>query len=131
MATLYNTAYMAHFVHANFDFAKNFIYAGNVVRNCGRRAECDKMPTIRCVECGHEILVDVWSAPYNAEIACPSCRTNMQVYVGAVGQGSIVKRKYPSFEELKEIRDALSGGEKNQSKKHLFHWVVVHIPQAK
>ncbi len=36
----------------------------------------------------------------------------MQVYVGAVGQGSIVKRKYPSFEELNEIWEMLSDVER-------------------
>ena len=52
------------------------------------------------------------STPYDAELSCPECGAKMQVYVGAVGQGSIVKRKYPSFEELNEIWKMLSDVER-------------------
>jgi phage FluMu protein Com len=70
------------------------------------------MPNIRCVKCGQEILIDTFSTPYEAEVACPNCETAMQVYVGSLGQGAMVKRKYPSFEELKEIWGRLSEIEK-------------------
>ena len=52
------------------------------------------------------------STPYNAELSCPECKAKMQVYVGSIGQESIVKRKYPSFEELNEIWEMLSDVEK-------------------
>ena len=70
------------------------------------------MPKVRCVECGREIYIDTFSIPYNAELSCPECGTKMQVYIGTVGQGSIVKRKYPSFEELNEIWEMLADVEK-------------------
>lgn len=70
------------------------------------------MPEIRCVECGKGILIDAFSTPYDAELSCSECGTKMQVYIGVGGQGSIVKRKYPSFEELREIWEMLSDVEK-------------------
>jgi len=71
------------------------------------------MPNIRCVKCGEEIIIDAYSCPYEGEVACPKCLTPLQVYMGLLGKGTIVKRKYPSFEELEEISETLSKIEKN------------------
>ncbi len=68
------------------------------------------MPGIRCVNCGMKIYIDPYATPYEGEIGCPDCGTNMQVYVSL--EGSKVERKYPSFEELREIWGTLSEIEK-------------------
>lgn len=38
------------------------------------------MPWIRCASCGMNISIDAMGTPYEEEIGCPKCRTNMQVY---------------------------------------------------
>jgi len=69
------------------------------------------MVAIRCVECGQEIRIDPWSTPYDGELSCPNCGTKMQVFA-TVREGTFVRRKYPSFNELKVVWERLSEIEK-------------------
>ena len=68
------------------------------------------MPKIRCVDCGEEIFIDPYGTPYKGELACPRCGEKMSVCVSQ--QGSEVKRKYPSLEDIKEVWGELNPIEK-------------------
>jgi len=78
---------------------------------CIKGIEGGDMPRIRCVECGQQIEIDLWSTPYDGELSCPNCGIVMQVHV-TTGAGTTVQRKYPSFDELKGIWEKLSDIEK-------------------
>ena len=88
------------------------------------------MPIIKCVECGQQIEIDPWAIPYSGELACPSCRVIMQVYI-ITGAGTTVLRKYPSFSELKEIWKKLSDIEKKSLHEASLFLGVAHILQVK
>ena len=57
------------------------------------------------------IRIDPWSTPYDGELSCPNCGTKMQVFA-TVREGTFVRRKYPSFNELKVVWERLSEIEK-------------------
>ena len=81
-----------------------------ILTSCPKLKVID-MVAIRCVECGQEIRIDPWSTPYDGELSCPNCGTKMQVFA-TVREGTFVRRKYPSFNELKVVWERLSEIEK-------------------
>ncbi|GEM_PF-4847829 len=64
------------------------------------------MPDIRCVKCGEKINIDAWGTPYKGELGCPQCSESMLVHVSQ--QGSEVKRKNPSLEDITDVLDKLT-----------------------
>ena len=94
-----------------FDFFLNYkLHTMRILTSCPKLKVID-MVAIRCVECGQEIRIDPWSTPYDGELSCPNCGTKMQVFA-TVREGTFVRRKYPSFNELKVVWERLSEIEK-------------------